>query len=215
MSAPGPGLFGKVPSAPDFIRANLPETFVAPWHRWLVRGLARSRGIHGDAWLDLYLEAPLWRFHVRGEARDLGWLGLLMPSVDAVDRCFPLTIACACAGWRPVSGVAAASVWLDDVEAIARSSLADDVAVDAVIAELAARGMPSWPTWPAADPAVGEAAYATALDVVLGGASVWGIFWTAGSPRVAPCCTCIAEPLAPDLVGFLIDGRRRATECTR
>ena len=47
-----------------------------------------------DAWLSLYLVAPVRRFWLApGLLAGCGWLGVLMPSVDSVGRHFPFTMA--------------------------------------------------------------------------------------------------------------------------
>jgi len=87
-----PGWFGKLPGSGDFAHRRLSEVFRAAWDRWLQAGMTRLRGRHAD-WTERYLKAPLW-FFVLGDGVIGGqsWLGVLMPSVDAVGRYFPLTI---------------------------------------------------------------------------------------------------------------------------
>ncbi|WP_232080844.1 type VI secretion system-associated protein TagF [Variovorax sp. SRS16] len=88
-----PGWFGKLPGIGDFAYRRLPEVFRAAWDRWLQAGMARLRARHAD-WTERYLKAPLW-FFVLGDGviGNQSWLGVLMPSVDAVGRYFPLTVA--------------------------------------------------------------------------------------------------------------------------
>lgn len=85
--------FGKLPFLGDFASRRLPEAFIRPWDDWLQPGLAAARDATGDRWLDLYLTFPVWRFLVpAGLIGDANWIGVLLPSVDRVGRCFPLTI---------------------------------------------------------------------------------------------------------------------------
>ena len=87
------GWYGKLPALGDFAGRRLPGEFVARWDGWLQRGMARSRGDLGERWMDLYLTFPVWRFMVPAEAAgQFAWCGVLLPSVDRVGRCFPLTI---------------------------------------------------------------------------------------------------------------------------
>lgn len=94
----GPGLapagwFGKLPMLGDFASRRLPEAFIRPWDDWLQPSLAATRQAIGERWLDLYLTFPVWRFVVpAGLLGDVGWVGVFLPSVDRVGRCFPLTI---------------------------------------------------------------------------------------------------------------------------
>lgn len=87
------GWFGKLPMLGDFASRRLPEAFIRPWDDWLQASLAAAKDATGERWLDLYLTFPVWRFVIpAGMAGDAGWVGVLLPSVDRVGRCFPLTI---------------------------------------------------------------------------------------------------------------------------
>ena len=91
--SPVAGWFGKLPMLGDFASRRLPDAFIGPWDEWLQASLASSRSATGDRWLDLYLTFPVWRFALpAGLIGDRCWIGVLLPSVDRVGRCFPLTI---------------------------------------------------------------------------------------------------------------------------
>ena len=88
------GLYGKLPSNRDFLRRGLPNHFVLPWDDWLAHVLAASKTLIGDGWLAAYLTSPPWRFALDpGLFGEHGWLGVVASSFDALDRCFPLTLA--------------------------------------------------------------------------------------------------------------------------
>ncbi|VTU40831.1 type VI secretion-associated protein, family [Variovorax sp. PBS-H4] len=88
-----PGWFGKLPGMGDVTQRRMPALFREPWDRWLQHGLARLRARHPD-WIERYLKAPLWCFVLsEGVIDGRSWLGVLMPSVDAIGRHFPLTLA--------------------------------------------------------------------------------------------------------------------------
>lgn len=88
------GLYGKLPIFGDFVVRYLRDEFVNPWDRWLQDGLDNSRKLLGNAWLDNYLVAPIWRFVIgQGMLGDGAWIGIMVPSVDRVGRYFPLTLA--------------------------------------------------------------------------------------------------------------------------
>ncbi len=88
------GCFGKVPQLGDFINNRLPRRFIEPWDLFLRAFLAESRQALGEAWLDAYLNGPIWHFALPpGLAGEDAVAGTLMPSVDRVGRYFPLTIA--------------------------------------------------------------------------------------------------------------------------
>jgi type VI secretion system protein ImpM len=85
--------FGKLPFLGDFASRRLPESFIRPWDEWLQPSLAAVKDATGDRWLDLYLTFPVWRFVMPAGLLDqTNWIGVLLPSVDRVGRCFPLTI---------------------------------------------------------------------------------------------------------------------------
>lgn len=88
------GAFGKIPSHGDFIRLDLPGSFIRAWDDWLQNGLVAARERLGDRWKDCYLSAPMWRFSLpAGMAGPQAVSGVLMPSVDRVGRQYPLTLA--------------------------------------------------------------------------------------------------------------------------
>lgn len=88
-----PGWFGKLPMLGDFAHRRLPVEVVAACDAWLSQGVAGSREALGTAWLDTYLKAPLWCFAWAPQVVDpQWWIGILMPSVDAAGRYFPLLV---------------------------------------------------------------------------------------------------------------------------
>jgi type VI secretion system protein ImpM len=128
-----PGFYGKVPIRGDFVSRRLPWTFIDPWDRWLQEGLACSREQLRDAWLQIYLTSPVWRFALTpGVCGDSGWVGVVLPSVDRVGRYFPLTVA------RPWTGADSALValtgwadWLQRAERLGLSALEEGFDLDA------------------------------------------------------------------------------------
>lgn len=85
------GLFGKLPSKRDFVAIGVPAAFLVGWERWLQAGMAESRAQLGSVWLDAYLVAPLWRFWLSERIAGTAVTGVVLPSVDAVGRHFPLS----------------------------------------------------------------------------------------------------------------------------
>ncbi len=85
--------YGKLPARGDFITRSLPREFINRWDDWLQGGMNASRQSLGDAWLDVYLTSPLWRFVLpAGICGNTAWAGVLMPSMDKVGRYFPMTV---------------------------------------------------------------------------------------------------------------------------
>lgn len=93
-AASGGGLYGKIPSKDDFVRRNLPMSFVTPWDTWLAQMMAHGARRGASAWNSTYLTSPPWRFALDpGVAGPEGWLGVVASSVDRFGRAFPLTVA--------------------------------------------------------------------------------------------------------------------------
>jgi type VI secretion system protein ImpM len=204
-----PGLFGKVSTLGDFVSRRLPPPFIAVWDAWLQAGLQGSRAALGAAWLDTYLNGPIWRFALApGVCDDQAWAGILMPSVDRVGRHFPLTLAAGAPGALDLQQwLGESAAWFDQLEELALGSLDAHFqleALDAALLEMA--------PLPAAA-AVGVAGQfglrlplgavediGTAVSALgsaaLAGQSVW---WTDGSARVEPCailCRGLPAPAA-------------------
>ncbi|MGD9511661.1 MAG: type VI secretion system-associated protein TagF [Geminicoccaceae bacterium] len=128
------GAFGKLPALGDFVARGLDPSFTEAWHGWLERGLAAARADLGESFLPAYMQAPAWRFALTaGLAGELPVTGIMVPSVDAVGRWFPLTLAAA--------GGRAEEPWYDALEVHARLALADEP-LDAWLAGLAELPMP-------------------------------------------------------------------------
>lgn len=123
----GVGCYGKLRCAGDFVTRGLPPGFVARWDGLLQAGMLASRRAFGDAWLPVYLRAPLWRFALG--ANVLGaqaWIGVLMPSVDSVGRHFPLTIAAPLDAAQPDVLLDRFDAWYDRCGQLALSMLECD-----------------------------------------------------------------------------------------
>jgi len=91
LPAPLPGWYGKLPGLGDFAARRLDKAMVGVWDGWLQDGLQALRQQPG--WLDAYLQSPVWCFALgAGVLGPQRWLGVMMPSVDAVGRYFPLAI---------------------------------------------------------------------------------------------------------------------------
>jgi type VI secretion system protein ImpM len=143
-AAPGEGFavgwYGKIPGAGDFIARRVPASFSEPWDRWLQAAIDGSRERLGTRWRDAFLSMPAWRFVLGpGVVGANAWAGLMVPSVDAVGRYFPLTVACALpsASLDVAATLLGAGRWFEGVEAIALEAIApraDTAAIDAALA---------------------------------------------------------------------------------
>jgi type VI secretion system protein ImpM len=86
------GLFGKLPAKRDFIGMNASRRFLEAWEPWLQAAVATSKQMLGDAWIETYNRAPIWRYWLGSDFCGEAMIGAFMPSVDGVGRSFPLAI---------------------------------------------------------------------------------------------------------------------------
>lgn len=141
------GFHGKVPSRGDFVQQGLPDVFVEKWDQWLQESIAHSKGALGGNWLDLYLTSPIWRFVVSpGVFDDQLWCGAVMPSVDRVNRYFPLTIAASFDGSSSVFAASAACLsWFNNIEALLLRALDDDALdINVFATAVTQQAVPDW-----------------------------------------------------------------------
>lgn len=89
-----PGWYGKLCGLGDFASRRLPPEWIRRCDEWLSACMQHSRRELGAHWLELYLDAPLWRYAwAPGVIDTQWWFGVLMPSCDSVGRHFPLLIS--------------------------------------------------------------------------------------------------------------------------
>lgn len=133
-----PGLYGKVPIRGDFVSRRLSAAFIRPWDDWLQEALSASRERLGSAWLDFYLISPIWRFVLSpGSCGSEAWAGILMPSVDKVNRHFPLTLAAPIKQQEILPRLfSERSDWFDKLEELALLVLDDKLDLEALDREL-------------------------------------------------------------------------------
>lgn len=87
------GYYGKIPARGDFVKHQLPRSFIEPWDDWLQAAIHRSKEQLADEWLDAYLTSPVYRFLLSsGLCGNRQWMGVFMPSVDQVGRYFPMVL---------------------------------------------------------------------------------------------------------------------------
>lgn len=224
----GPGLYGKVSKKGDFVTRRLARGFVDPWDTWLQAALAHSRDRLGEAWLPVYLNAPVWRFVLSaGICGDAVMAGVVMPSIDKVGRHFPLALAAEAEPAAIPSAIfAAAGDWFTGLEDLALSTLEEDFDFAAFDEALAAYGPPPeaggagamefGPRKPlegtrwrfAVDPAcaLGPGDPKVMHQILRSFVPRHSLWWSAGSQRVAPSfLVCDGLPEGDHFVA-LLDG---------
>lgn len=227
------GLYGKLPARADFVTIGLPRSFVEPWDAWLQTAITTSRDQLGGRWLDCYLTAPVWRFALApGVSGPLAAAGVLIPSVDAVNRHFPLTLAVLMSSAHPPLRTACQNgQWFTDIEACALSCLDPALDLDELRGRLDALAWPaesatsdvdaaairsirecpdgSWFSVSAAmvEPGLAPSSCVPLLDAMLGSRYVpLGLWWTAGSDRVTPAVAVTnGLPASGMFRSFLLD----------
>lgn len=128
LARPAAGFFGKLPSRGDFIGRHLPKSFLEPWDDWLQAAMAESRNQLGEAWRDSYCISPIWRFAIGdGLCGSVGYAGVLMPSVDRVNRYYPLVIAAPLTpDWPLLTLPTMGEAWFQQAERLALEALEQD-----------------------------------------------------------------------------------------
>lgn len=132
------GWYGKIPGTGDFIVRRVPVAFSERWDAWLQLAIDGSRERLGE-WRDAFLSMPPWRFVLSpGMVTAEAWAGLMVPSVDAVGRYFPLTVASPLPSESLdlVATLLAADEWFAGIEEIALTAIApkaDTGAIDAAL----------------------------------------------------------------------------------
>jgi len=189
------GCYGKIPALGDFLSRNLPAAFVEAWDGWLRRVMGTCARNGDDGWSDLYLAGPIWRFLLSpGVVGETGRAGVLVPSIDRIGRCFPLTIATGIP--EGMAAIDMVGAWAEGFEraeivsigAIGRA-LDPEAFVDRVAglpAPAASAGGPPVASWVAPGPAAGSPAVGTrTAGAPLDTADARGLIATLSPPLLA------------------------------
>lgn len=205
MKAEATGIFGKLPAHGDFLHRNLPSKVVNEWDAWLQTFVGSTQERLGDAWLEIYLTSPIWRFCLSpGVMDDNHWAGIVLPSVDRVGRYFPFSVMrCLPRDTIPCEFVVQQSQWYEAIETAALKALDGQSQVDALLSEVNAvvttsRGQYVPQSRPNVDAGLvvdmdyrqpsPQATMPFLLDAfVTSTFSSHGVWSTTGSDRVEPC----------------------------
>ncbi len=229
------GFFGKLPVLGDFVGRGVAPAIIDRWDGWLQEAIATSRASLGERWLDLYLTAPMWRFHAHaGVLGDSSVAGIVFPSVDRVGRYFPLTVfATLPAGAVGLVVADRCASWFERVEDLVLAQLDDDSReVDdfaAALTETALRlatdlGIVAEQPWNRGFPDVSSAELSS-LHVPLGSRLDVGpaalswlehlivrqtatpvMWWSSGSNSVRPCWLVTQGLPEPGAFGAMLTG---------
>ncbi len=214
----GPGFVGKLPCKGDFVARRLPRDFRDCWERWLDAVLSYSRGLLGDDWQDIYLTSPVWRFALAsGVCGGRAAVGVVLPSVDRVGRCYPLAAVAMIEGCPAVQSlVHAEPAWFDAIEAQLFDALEEDAELDRVDAKISAVGFPPVGDSRRDDRVSREEASGGDRALPWRGAladltdiprAARCCFWGLGSQRIAPSVVAAADLPDANLFAALLDGQ--------
>ena len=90
------GLYGKHPTASDFLRHNATSAQLKQFDQWLANALSAGERLFDDAWGDLFDAGDIayFLFHDAATQPDRCSIGAMAPSSDKIGRRFPLILFC-------------------------------------------------------------------------------------------------------------------------
>lgn len=126
------GYYGKTPHRGDFVRFNLPQTFVNTWDDWLQTAIAQSESAFAADWASIYDNAPVYRFLLSaGIAGGTAWAGCMSAQRDKVGRRFPFCIAMSLPEYpAPASAIVGLNDWYGRIEQLSRRIHQKDYSFD-------------------------------------------------------------------------------------
>jgi type VI secretion system protein ImpM len=134
-------MFGKLPSAGDFLRLNVSPSVADALDAWLNASFLALEA-EDPLWRESFPRAPVWRFSIdAGVAGSLPLAGVLQPSRDRVGRLFP------CMGIAAMSSITAAAAdaaarWFDRMETALGLAVADELSAEDLAQRLEELGPP-------------------------------------------------------------------------
>jgi type VI secretion system protein ImpM len=221
-------LFGKLQAKRDFIAPHAPPDFLKVWEPWFQAGLSSSRHALDAAWLDHYLQAPIWRFWLGAAICGRTMLGAFMPSLDALGRYYPLVVVAAPPADADVAiappEIEDHAAWFAAVESFLLGTLEPESSFEEILTRLDAMSVPAaiaGVTPSAATVALARGAVAAPLDgaplaqvfgdlrradwpAAYAGQTFW---WTVGGADFRPFAIAARHMPDPQLFTGMLTGR--------
>lgn len=91
-NTPSVGLFGKLPSHPDFIRLNAGGPLARTMDEWMQEGMSNMRLQVGDGWETMFDRAAPVYFVYRDKDPSTALVGVSRPSYDQTGRRYPFSV---------------------------------------------------------------------------------------------------------------------------
>ena len=132
------GYYGKTPHDGDFVRFNLPQSFIKVWDDWLQQIMINGES-QSQSWPTQYAQAPAYRFVLSGGiAGNTPWIGILKTSQDKEGRRFPFCLALSLPEHElPCVSVSTKALWFDEAETLLTRVAAREYNFDDLQGELA------------------------------------------------------------------------------
>lgn len=208
------GVFGKLPARRDYVQHGVEPRLMQVMDPWLQSAVAESRRALGEAWLDSWLLAPIWRFWFDAGIAGKPVLGALMPSVDGVGRYFPLCALGTFGAQVPPPEFDEQADWFAAVEALLLAALAEGGSYEALLAGLDALPPPKECPASAGDCAGVCGTFATLRERALGGFYVGvSCWWLQSSDGASPPHALLRRglPAPAEYVAMVAPDRERAS----
>ncbi|MCF6263443.1 MAG: type VI secretion system-associated protein TagF [Xanthomonadales bacterium] len=231
------GFYGKLPGYGDFIQKRLPQSFINPWHQWLLSGMQAQRENDAENWLSYYLNCPAWCFVLSaGICGKQAVTGVTIPSVDKVGRYFNFTMAATLPEEiEPASFAIKHYQWIMDIKDLALSILDDEMDQQEIEQSINSRSLDlSYSTGPRSTFAINKQQIhvvypeETSINTQVPGLldkllsrelGCYGLWWHKGSSQVsAQAVACADMPSPQTYLGLIINrsdlstSQRAATE---
>ncbi|MFC5989997.1 type VI secretion system-associated protein TagF [Limoniibacter endophyticus] len=139
------GFFGKVPAHGDFIASGFERATESGLDAWVRGGLQALRDQDEAGWRHSFAHGSTWRFVAeRGAFGPSVLAGVILPSRDRVERCYPLVIATQMHGFdQHPSVLCHDDEWFELLTRLGRDTSAERFAVAAFSQSLKALRTPS------------------------------------------------------------------------